>query len=85
MEAMAIAQEQMRERLNHDPELCRMLIPDWALGCRRITPGDGYLEAFSLPNCNLTQSPILRISENAIHTADGKTHDIDVCKFVGGL
>ena len=75
----------MRERLNHDPDLCRMLIPDWSLGCRRITPGEGYLESFSLPNCTLTQSPILRISENAIHTADGQIHEIDVCEYVPRL
>ena len=78
---MAIAEAQMRERLNHDPDLCSMLIPDWSLGCRRITPGEGYLESFNLPNCTLTQSPISHISKNAIHTADGKAHEVDVRKF----
>jgi hypothetical protein len=77
---MAIASAQMAERLNHDPRLCEMLIPKWPLGCRRITPGEGYLESFLLPNCDLTQSPITHISENAVHTADGKVHEIDVCK-----
>ena len=79
-EAMTVAEEQMRERLKHDPRLCDMLIPKWSLGCRRITPGEGYLESFSLPNCDLTQSPIVRISENAVHTEDGKAHEIDVRK-----
>lgn len=80
-EAMKIAEEQMRERLGHDPRFCEMLIPKWSLGCRRITPGEGYLEAFGLPNCELTQSAITHISENAIHTADGKAHEIDVCRL----
>lgn len=79
---MGIAREQMAERLGHDERLCKMLIPDWSLGCRRITPGDGYLEAFLLPNCHLTQSPIERISANAVHTADGKVHEVDVCKWM---
>jgi hypothetical protein len=79
---MAIAEEQMRERLNHDPRLCDMLIPKWSLGCRRITPGEGYLEAFSLPNCDITNSSITHISESAIHTTDGKVHEIDVRKLI---
>ena len=76
---MRIAEAQMRERLGHDTRLCNMLIPKWPLGCRRITPGEGYLESFLLPNCDLTQSPVQRISENAIHTADG-VYEIDVCE-----
>ncbi|KEF55111.1 uncharacterized protein A1O9_08764 [Exophiala aquamarina CBS 119918] len=79
-EAMIAAQKQMAERLGHDPRLCKTLIPEWSLGCRRITPGEGYLESFLLPNCDITQSPIERITENAIHTADGKIHEVDVCK-----
>ena len=70
----------MAEKLNQDPHLCEKLIPKWGLGCRRITPGEGYLESFLLPNVHLTLSPILRISENAVHTADGMTHEVDVGK-----
>ena len=77
---MSIAREQMAAKLNHDPELCSKLIPDWEVGCRRITPGPGYLEAFTKPNCHLTNSPITHISENAVHTKDGKTHEVDVGK-----
>ena len=78
---MRAAEAQMRERLGHDPRLCDMLIPKWPLGCRRITPGEGYLESFLLPNCDLTTSPIERISENAVHTADGKVYEVDVCEL----
>lgn len=68
----------MAAKLNHDPELCRILIPKWEVGCRRVTPGPGYLEAFSKPNCNLTDSPITHISENAVHTTDGNVFECDV-------
>ncbi|KIW43726.1 uncharacterized protein PV06_04798 [Exophiala oligosperma] len=84
-EAMALAEQQMRERLNHDPRLCDILIPKWSLGCRRITPGEGYLEAFSLPNCDITNSSITHVSENAIHTADGEVHEIDVLVCATGF
>ena len=68
----------MAEKLKHDPELCEKLIPKWEVGCRRITPGPGYLEAFSRPNCHLSDSKVTHISEGAVHTANGKVFDCDV-------
>lgn len=79
---MKSAAEQMAEKLGHDPELCKMLIPDWEVGCRRVTPGPNYLEAFRKPNCHLTNSAITKITENAVHTADGKIHEVDVGKSI---
>ncbi len=75
---MKAAAEQMAEKLGHDPELCAKLIPKWELGCRRITPGEGFLESFLRPNCRFTQSPIAKITETGVHTADGKHHNVDV-------
>jgi hypothetical protein len=77
---MRTAEKQMRERLKHDERLCDMLIPKWPLGCRRITPGEGYLEAFLQPNCDLTTSTITHIDGNKISTADGNVFEADVCK-----
>lgn len=70
----------MGEKLNHDPELCEKLIPKWEIGCRRITPGEGYLESFLLPNVHLVQTPISRITKNGLETSDGKFHEVDVSK-----
>lgn len=75
----------MAEKLNHDPDLCSKLIPSFELGCRRITPGPGYLESFSRPNCHLTNSPITHISSNAVHTADGKSFECDVLVCATGF
>lgn len=82
---MKAAAQQMAEKLGHDPELCKILIPDFEVGCRRITPGPNYLEAFRKPNCHLTDSPIIKISENAVHTADGKVHEVDVGTLMPAL
>lgn len=76
--ATEFAIKQMSEKLNHDKELCKKLIPKWELGCRRITPGDGYLEAFTQPNVHLTNSPITSIEAKGIRTADNKLHELDV-------
>lgn len=75
---LRLAQNQMSEKLEHNPELCEKLIPKWELGCRRITPGEGYLESFLRPNVRLTQSPIQEVKENGILTADGVFHEVDV-------
>jgi cation diffusion facilitator CzcD-associated flavoprotein CzcO len=76
--ATKFAIEQMSRKLNYDKDLCEKLIPKWELGCRRITPGDGYLEAFTQPNVHLTNSPITGIEPTGIRTDDGKLHQLDV-------
>lgn len=68
----------MSSKLNHDPWLCERLIPKWELGCRRVTPGDGYLEAFTQDNVHLTNSEITHVSAEGIHTEDGTLHELDV-------
>lgn len=72
----------MADKLNHDPELCEKLIPRWELGCRRVTPGAGYLESFLRPNVHLTQSAIARITKDSVVTADGQEYKVDVGKTV---
>ena len=68
----------MATKLNDDPVLCEKLIPKWELGCRRVTPGNGYLEAFTRPNVHLTNSTITHMSESGVHTADRVFHPLDV-------
>ena len=71
----------MTAKLKNNPELCEKLIPKWELGCRRITPGEGYLEAFLRENVGLTQSPITKIDADSVHTTDGQVYKVDVGKF----
>ena len=70
--------ERMRKALNYDEDLCKKLIPEWTLGCRRLTPGEGYLESFLLPHVKLTQSHINSIDATGISTEDGAHYDLDV-------
>jgi cation diffusion facilitator CzcD-associated flavoprotein CzcO len=77
-DVLHLAQTQMAEKLNHDTELCEKLIPKFEVGCRRITPGEGYLESFLRPNVHLTQSPITKVTNSGIRTADGNFHEVDI-------
>ena len=43
--------------------------------------GPGYLESLTQSNCHLTNSKITKISKNAVHTEDGKVHEVDVGKL----
>jgi cation diffusion facilitator CzcD-associated flavoprotein CzcO len=68
----------MRTRLGNDPELCGKLIPKFPLGCRRVTPGHGYLEALTAGNVVVETSHIARITEGGVMTVDGKLHEVDI-------
>jgi cation diffusion facilitator CzcD-associated flavoprotein CzcO len=72
------ARQQMSEKLNHDPDLCAKLIPDFEVGCRRVTPGAGYLESFTRVNVHLTMSHIDYVDATGIRTNDGKYFELDV-------
>jgi cation diffusion facilitator CzcD-associated flavoprotein CzcO len=72
--------KQMEERLKNDPVLMAKLIPDWRVGCRRITPGEGYLEALQADNVTASFSEIQKITDRGIQTVDGhKEFDAIVC------
>ncbi|KAK2750490.1 hypothetical protein FQN55_002090 [Onygenales sp. PD_40] len=74
-----IVEKGMRERLaKMDPELREMLIPDFDVGCRRVTPGDGYLEALQEDNVQVVRTRIDEVTKEGVVTADGKVYQVDV-------
>lgn len=77
--------QHMKEKLKSKPEIFEALLPSFSPGCRRLTPGPGYLEALTQDNVAFITSPITHISETAIHTADGKAHEIDVLVCATGF
>ncbi|KEF53532.1 uncharacterized protein A1O9_10507 [Exophiala aquamarina CBS 119918] len=79
------ARKQMTMRLKNDADLCSNLIPDWGLGCRRITPGEGYLESLTRANVKLVNSSVVKATANSITTADGQTFDVDVIVCATGF
>lgn len=70
----------MRARLANSPELAEKLIPKYKVGCRRLSPGDGYLEALQADNVKCCFSDIQRITERGIVTEEGEEEfDLIVC------
>ncbi|KAF9453877.1 FAD/NAD(P)-binding domain-containing protein [Macrolepiota fuliginosa MF-IS2] len=75
----------MRQRLEKKPWIADHLIPDFAVACRRLTPGPGYLEALCEDNCDFVPTPIKQILPNGIETADGKIQELDVIVCATGF
>jgi hypothetical protein len=75
----------MRERLSKKPEIFEQLLPTFSPGCRRLTPGPGYLEALTQDNVSFVTNSIVKISENAVHTSDGQTHEVDALVCATGF
>jgi cation diffusion facilitator CzcD-associated flavoprotein CzcO len=67
----------MKSRLNNDEDLASKLTPEWEVGCRRATPGPGYLESFTRDNVSLVTSPISKFEKTGIRTEDGTLHPFD--------
>lgn len=66
-------------------ELKERIIPKWAPGCRRISPGDGYLEALVQPNVENIFSGIKKVTKEGILTEDGREHKFDVLVCATGF
>jgi cation diffusion facilitator CzcD-associated flavoprotein CzcO len=55
----------MKTKLASQPGLYEALEPGFVPGCRRLTPGPGYLEALTKDNVYFIKTPIAKILKNA--------------------
>ncbi|KAK8074119.1 FAD/NAD(P)-binding domain-containing protein [Apiospora phragmitis] len=61
-----------------DPEFAK-LIPDFPFGCRRLTPGVGYLESLTKPNVTVARGGgVARMTPGGCMTSDGREWPLDV-------
>lgn len=70
--------ELMRSRLAKRPDLADSLVPNFAPGCRRLTPGPGYLEALTEENVQFINTPIAEIVQEGIKLSNDRQVDLDV-------
>ncbi|KAF6841802.1 phenylacetone monooxygenase [Colletotrichum musicola] len=75
--ALAKTKEFMMAMLKGDEKLCKQLIPDFALGCKRLTPAPGYLESFHDPRVSLHTNAIKRFVPQGIELSDGQVLEVD--------
>lgn len=69
--------QQMKEKLNN-PYLESKLIPDWSVGCRRLTPGVNYLESLTKPNVEVVYGEIKEATERGCLCDNSKEYPVDI-------
>ncbi|PSN71846.1 FAD/NAD(P)-binding domain-containing protein [Corynespora cassiicola Philippines] len=77
--------DHMKKRLASHPEIFNTIIPSFPPGCRRVTPGIGYLEALVKPNVSFLTAPIVRFSKKAVYLEDGSSHEVDALVCATGF
>ena len=72
--------------LGDDPELLRMMTPDYPPGGKRMLVDNGtWLQALRRDNVHVTDDPIAAINATGIVTKGGKQHDGDVIVYATGF
>jgi hypothetical protein len=75
----------MKERLAKKPEIVDALTPSFAVGCRRLTPGPGYLEALVEDNVEFVSDKIISITPKGVVLETGRTVEIDALVCATGF
>jgi cation diffusion facilitator CzcD-associated flavoprotein CzcO len=69
---------EMKQRLNGDQRLIDALVPkDFSVGCRRPTPGEGFLEALVASNVSVYTDTMKCITETGFIGPDDVEHKVD--------
>ena len=68
----------MRKKLGNDPRLTKRLVPEFALGCRRMTPGSDYLQSLRRDNVEVITDSAVEFTANGIVDQSGTETKVDV-------
>lgn len=68
-----------------DPEVREKLTPKYAVGCKRPSFHNSYLQTFNRENVLLETDPIARITKTGVRTEAGTLHKIDVLILATGF
>lgn len=68
----------MSDQLGHDDRLTSTMIPRFGLGCRRMTPGPGYLQALTKSNVEVINQSAIKITKDGVVDESGQEHKVDV-------
>ncbi|KAK5077996.1 hypothetical protein LTR64_003600 [Lithohypha guttulata] len=77
--AVDFAANEMATKLDGNEELCDAMIPkNFGVGCRRPTPGNGFLEALNRENVHVYTSLMREITPKGFVDSDGSEVEVDV-------
>lgn len=75
----------VEKKLAKKPHIAKALIPSFAVGCRRLTPGPGYLEALCEDHVDFIPTAIERITATGIQCKDGTCREYDTIVCATGF
>lgn len=92
---LAMRHESVARRLNvighawlraqvKDPELRKILTPNFTLGCKRLLLSNDFYPALNQPNVEVIPCALSEIGPNSVRGADGTTRDVDVIIYGTG-
>lgn len=78
--AKEFAANEMATKLNGNERIMDAMIPkNFSVGCRRPTPGNGFLEALNRDNVHIfTNGPIQKVVPEGFVDGEGATHKVDM-------
>ncbi|TRX93324.1 hypothetical protein FHL15_005903 [Xylaria flabelliformis] len=82
---MALFRAAMQQRLAPKPDIAEFLIPSFGIGCRRATPGPGYLEALGEDNVDFVTEEITAVTSDGATLASGRSIRLDVLVCATGF
>ncbi|KAI3339944.1 flavin-binding monooxygenase [Ustulina deusta] len=82
---MILFRETMQQRLAPKPEIAEFLIPSFGIGCRRATPGPGYLEALNESNVAFITDEIAAVTSDSMKLVSGRAVSLDVIVCATGF
>lgn len=87
-EAQKMGQELFRARMAEhikDERLLKGFTPTFGVGCRRITPGDPYMEAIQKDNVDVHFTPVESCTEKGVVGGDGVEREVDTIVCATGF
>lgn len=80
-----MSDDSMKEKLKTKPWIYDSMRPEYPPGCRRLTPGPGYLEALVQHNVEFVGSGISKVTETGLWDETGKFYEVDAIIYATGF
>jgi cation diffusion facilitator CzcD-associated flavoprotein CzcO/acetyl esterase/lipase len=80
----AFARRHLRRQVA-DPELRRVLTPDYRIGCKRVLLSDDWYPALTCPNVTVVDGALVGVGPTTAIGADGRAHRVDLLVLATGF
>ena len=77
--------DSMSKQLDGDKRLLTHLVPQYALGCHRMTPGSDYLPSLRRSNVNVVMDSVVGVTKDGVLDSSGRETRVDVTIFATGF